>query len=66
MKNKLACLIGIALICCVNISCENIHAEAGVPVPFTSGVNGAPVRVAVDVHAKLLPPKFCIGLDVKE
>lgn len=66
MKNKLACLIGLAFICCVNISCENIRAGAGIPVPFTSGANGVPVKVALDVEAKVLPPKFCIGLDVKE
>jgi len=46
------------------VSCESINAGAGVPIPFTNDGAGAPVRVSLDVQAKVLPPKFCIGLDV--
>tara|TARA_R100001163_G_C5051852_1_gene188607 strand:- start:1145 stop:1312 length:168 start_codon:yes stop_codon:yes gene_type:complete len=49
-----------------NVSCDSINAGAGIPVPFTSGAGGVPIKVALDVRADVLPPKFCIGLDVKE
>lgn len=63
MKNiKLLLGVGLLLVC--GVSCESINAGAGVPVPFTNNGAGAPVKVALDVNAKLLPPKFCIGLDV--
>lgn len=56
--------IGAGLVLMCGVSCETINAGAGVPVPFTDNGAGAPVKVALDVNAKLLPPKFCIGLDV--
>ncbi len=65
-KLKLIPIFGLILLALSNVSCESINAGAGVPVPFTSGAGGAPVRVSLDVQAKVLPPKFCIGLDVVE
>ena len=62
---KFIILIGtISLLAC-NVSCESLTAGAGVPIPFTNNGAGAPVQVGLDINAKLLPPKFCIGLDVK-
>ncbi len=63
MKRSLI-LIGTGLLLLCGISCESINAGAGVPIPFTNDGGGAPVRVSLDVQAKVLPPKFCIGLDV--
>tara|TARA_R110002050_G_scaffold6871_4_gene27684 strand:- start:755 stop:955 length:201 start_codon:yes stop_codon:yes gene_type:complete len=57
-------LLGVGLLLVCGVSCETINAGAGVAVPFTDNGSGSPVRVALDVNAKLLPPKFCIGLDV--
>tara|TARA_R100001594_G_scaffold62444_1_gene96772 strand:+ start:4893 stop:5093 length:201 start_codon:yes stop_codon:yes gene_type:complete len=61
---QLLLLTGAGLLLICGVSCETINAGAGVPVPFTDNGTGAPVKVALDVNAKLLPPKFCIGLDV--
>jgi len=63
MKRSLI-LIGTGLLLLCGVSCESINAGAGVPIPFTNDGAGAPVRVSLDVQAKVLPPKFCIGLDV--
>ena len=57
-------LIGVGSLLAFNISCESVTAGAGVPIPF-SNKGGDPVRVGLNVEAKVLPPKFCIGLDVK-
>jgi len=63
MKRSLI-LIGTGMLLLCGVSCESINAGAGVPIPFTNDGAGAPVRVSLDVQAKVLPPKFCIGLDV--
>tara|TARA_R100000353_G_C6511518_1_gene196735 strand:+ start:4287 stop:4481 length:195 start_codon:yes stop_codon:yes gene_type:complete len=55
-------LLGLAFIAVCNISCETTDAKVGLPVPFTDPA----VRVALDVKAAVIPPKFCIGLDIKE
>ena len=62
---KLIPIFGLMLLAFSNVSCDSINAGAGIPVPFTSGAGGAPIKVALDVRADVLPPKFCIGLDVK-
>jgi hypothetical protein len=59
---NLLCLLGLALIAVCNISCETTDAKVGLPVPFTDPA----VRVALDVKAAVLPPKFCVGLDIQE
>ena len=63
MKRSLI-LIGTGLLLLCGISCESINAGAGLPIPFTNDGAGSPVRVTLDVQANVLPPKFCIGLDV--
>ena len=61
---KVIMFIGLVSVLACSVSCDTIRAGAGVPVPFTDNGAGSPVKVALDVNAKLLPPKFCIGLDV--
>ena len=43
------------------VSCESLKTGASLPVPFTDPATS----VGVNIEAKVLPPKFCIGLDVK-
>ena len=47
------------------VSCESITAGAGVPIPFTNP-DGAPTKVGLDISVNVMPPKFCIGLGIKE
>ena len=61
---KIIILLGAVSLLAFNVSCESLTAGAGVPIPFTNA-GGDPVRVGLNVEAKVLPPKFCIGLDVK-
>ena len=58
---KLLLGVGFLLVC--GVSCESMNVGAGLPIPFTNDGAGAPIRVALDVQAKVLPPKFCIGLN---
>ena len=55
-------LIGAAFILACGVSCESINTGASLPVPFTN----PSVSVGLDVQAKVVPPKFCIGLDIVE
>ena len=64
IMKKFIMIIGAISVAACGVSCESVNAGAGVPVPFTDNGAGAPVKVAVDINAKLLPPKFFIGLDV--
>jgi len=64
IMKKFIMIIGAISVAACGVSCESVNAGAGVAVPFTDNGAGSPVRVALDVNAKLLPPKFCIGLDV--
>jgi hypothetical protein len=61
---KFILLMGAASLLVCNISCDSLTAGAGIPIPFTNG-GADPVRVGLNIEAKVLPPKFCIGLDVK-
>ena len=58
---KILILIGAASLLACSVSCESLNTGASIPVPFTDPAT----RVGVNIEAKVLPPKFCIGLDVK-
>jgi len=61
MKLKqLLCAITLAVAAFCNISCETTDAKVGLPIPFTDPAT----RVAVDIKATVLPPRFCVGLDI--
>ena len=62
MNYKIVNLLGAAFILACGVSCESINTGASLPVPFTN----PSVSVGVDVQAKVIPPKFCIGLDIVE
>lgn len=59
---KIITLLGAAFILACGVSCESINTGASLPVPFTN----PSVSVGLDIQAKVIPPKFCIGLDILE
>tara|TARA_R110002051_G_scaffold308528_1_gene380371 strand:+ start:279 stop:479 length:201 start_codon:yes stop_codon:yes gene_type:complete len=61
---KIALLLSIIPLLVCGVSCGTLNTGAGISVPFTDNGSGAPVKVALEVQAKVIPPKFCIGLDV--
>ena len=61
---KIVLLLSIIPLLVCGVSCGTINTGAGINVPFTDNGSGAPVKIALEVQAKVLPPKFCIGLDV--
>ena len=63
---KIMLILGSAALLMCGVSCESVNAGAGVPIPFTDDGFGSPVRVSLDVEARALPPKICVGLDVAE
>lgn len=65
MKKIALSLCVIPVLFC-GVSCSTLNTGAGINVPFTDNGSGEPVKVSLEVNAKVLPPKFCIGLDIKE
>ena len=62
MNYKIVKLLGAAFNLACGVSCESINTGASLPVPFTD----PSISVGLDVQAKVIPPKFCIGLDIVE
>ena len=66
VMKKIMFILGAAALLACGVSCSSVNAGAGVPIPFTDDGFGSPVRVFLDVEARALPPKICVGLDVVE
>ena len=64
--NKIALMLCTVPVLLCGVSCSSLNTGAGINVPFTDNGSGEPVKVALEVQAKVLPPKFCIGVDIKE
>ena len=64
--NKIALILCTVSVLFCGVSCSSLNTGAGINVPFTDNGSGEPVKVALEVQAKVLPPKFCIGVDIKE
>ena len=63
---RIALIISVIPLLLRGVSCSTLNTGAGINVPFTDNGSGEPVKVSLEVNAKVLPPKFCIGLDIKE
>tara|TARA_R100000655_G_scaffold21217_2_gene43553 strand:- start:221 stop:418 length:198 start_codon:yes stop_codon:yes gene_type:complete len=63
---RIALIISVIPLLFCGVSCSTLNTGAGINVPFTDNGSGEPVKVSLEVNAKVLPPKFCIGLDIKE
>jgi len=63
---RIALIISVIPLLLCGVSCSTLNTGAGINVPFTDNGSGEPVKVSLEVNAKVLPPKFCIGLDIKE
>ena len=66
MKKLLPLLLS-ALCVCLLPSCESFgSAGDGFEVPFTGRDGAPPVRLGIKGKITAVPPKLCIGLEVKD
>ena len=63
---KIALVISVVPLLLCGVSCSSLSTGAGINVPFTDNGSGEPVKVALDIQARALPPKLWVGIDVKE
>ena len=58
---KIITVFGAISVLAFGASCNSLDTGASLPIPFTDPA----ARVSLDIKATPLPPKLCVGLDIK-